>query len=134
MGVWYGALRLEQQHAVLAQGNQQAPRMPEFEQPVAGFEHGHRRAPGYGIGGGNPAATNASARLGLMAVAPLPGERSMRMRIDGQDFAVDPRGVADVVGQRLREKALAVIGDDDAVEAGDRARPGGRWRAASAAA
>ena len=41
------------------------------------------------------------------------------MRIHRQHLAVRAGRAADVVGQRLRDEALAVIGHDDAVHAGD---------------
>ena len=42
----------------------------------------------------------------------------MGMRVDGQDFSVSARSIANPVSQGLGEEAFAVIGDHDGVDRG----------------
>ena len=66
-----------------------------------------------GSEGGSPAARNASTRLGLMAVAPRQRREVCGCGSTARILRLRARDVADVVRQRLGQKAFAVVRHND---------------------
>ena len=107
----------EQQHAVLAERDEQIFRVPFFQKHAPDFEQ-------RGVGGrrlDRLARRQTRAGKGFRAVRlddghALPGERVVRIRIDGDDFPRAPRPLANRRGELRREQPFAVILDDDGVD------------------